>query len=86
MNKARHILFALLVVGCLVGATEAAGLRPPNLMVSSTLFLIGLGAPFGLLVWSFVFLEREKMLTRVALAIVFIFMLALCIVIARAPG
>jgi len=86
MNKIPRTIFAILVLGCLVGATEAAGLRPPNLLASSTLFLIGLAAPFGLLIWAFVLLEKEKILTRVALAIVFFFMLALCIVIARAPG
>ncbi len=86
MNKPRHVIFALLIVGCLIGMVESLGLRPPNLFVSSTLFLIGLGSPFGLLIWSAIFLEQEKILTRVALAIVFIFMLAQCIVIARAPG
>ena len=86
MNKARHIVFALLVVGSLIGGVESLGLRPPNLFVSSSLFLIGLGSPFGLLIWTAIFLEREKLLTRIALAIAFIFMLAQCIVIARATG
>jgi hypothetical protein len=86
MNTPRRVIFALLVVGCLTGMVESLGLRPPNLLASSTLFLIGLGAPFGLLIWSFIFLEREKLLTRIALVIIFIFMLAQCIVIARAPG
>jgi hypothetical protein len=86
MNNTRRTLFAVLVVGCLIGLTQALGLRPSTFWLSSTLFLIGLVSPFGLLIWSAVVMERDKTLTRVALAMVFFFMLALCIVIARLPS
>ena len=86
MKKTRRILFGLLVVGCLVGVTQALGLRPPVYWLASALFLIGLVSPFGLLIWSFVCLETEKALTRVALGMVFAFMLALCYIIAKLPG
>jgi hypothetical protein len=86
MIKTRRTLFALLVAGCLVGLTQALGLRPATFWLSSALFLIGLASPFGLLIWSFVCLETEKALTRVALAMVFAFMLALCYIIAKLPA
>ena len=86
MKNTRHILFGLLVAGCLVGLTQALGFRPATFWLASALFLIGLVSPFGLLVWSFVCLETEKTLTRVALGMVFIFMLALCYVIAKLPA
>jgi hypothetical protein len=86
MNNLPRTIFAILVVGCLLGLTQALGFRPNTFWLSSALFLIGLVSPFGLLIWSFVVMEREKTLTRVALAMVFVFMVALCIVIARLPA
>ena len=82
----RRTLFGILVAGCLIGLAMALGLRPPIYWLSSLLFLIGLVSPFGLLIWSCVCLETEKALTRVALAMVFVFMLALCFVIAKLPA
>jgi hypothetical protein len=82
----RRIIFALLTAGCVLGLTQALGLRPAAYSLASILFLIGLVSPFGLLIWAAVCLESERTLTRVALAMVFVFMLALCWVIARSPA
>jgi hypothetical protein len=86
MIKTRRTLFGLLVLGCIIGLSQALGLRPGAFGVASALFLFGLVAPFGLLIWSAVCLESEKTLTRVALAMVFVFMLALCYIIAKLPA
>jgi hypothetical protein len=86
MPNIRRTSFGLLIACCFCGLLEAVGLRPAAYWLSSVLFLIGLAGPFGLLIWSFVCLENEKTLTRVALGMVFFFMLALCIVIARLPA
>jgi hypothetical protein len=86
MNTTRRTLFGLLVAGCIIGLSQALGLRPGIFWLASALFFIGLVSPFGLLIWSAVCLESEKTLTRVALALVFIFMLALCYIIAKLPA
>jgi hypothetical protein len=86
MINIRRIIFGVLVAGCLIGVIEALGFRPSIYWLSSALFLIGLVSPFGLVIWSAVCLEKERILTRVALAMVFIFMLALCFVIAKLPA
>jgi hypothetical protein len=85
MPTTRRIIFGLLVAGCLVGLTEALGFRPSIYWLNSLLFLTGLVSPFGLLAWSMACLKTETTLTRVALGMVFVFMLALCYVIAKLP-
>jgi hypothetical protein len=86
MENVRRSLFGLLVAGCVIGLSQALGFRPATFWLASALFFFGLASPFGLLIWSFVCLETEKNLTRVALAMVFFFMLALCYVIAKLPS
>jgi hypothetical protein len=86
MKATRRTIFGLLIAGCVIGLTEALGLRPSIYWLNSLLFLLGLVSPFGLLIWSAACLKTETTLTRVALAMVFAFMLALCYVIAKLPG
>jgi len=86
METVRRSIFGLLVAGCVVGMLEAFGFRLPVYWIASVQFFFGIVSPFGLAIWSMIFLEKEKLLTRFALAIVMIFMAALLVVIMRAPG
>ena len=86
MDIIRRSIFGLFVAGCAVGMLEAFGFHLPIYWIASVQFFFGLISPFGLAIWSMIFLEKEKLLTRIALALIMIFMAALVVVIMRAPG
>ena len=76
MKIFRRVLYALLMLTLLGGVGEIISSRPEDSEGPPLLLIIAFGGVLGTLLWSTVFLKEEPILTRVALVVLLVALVA----------